>query len=128
MRLHVERRLDIPRWLIWVMPFMSVTFALLLAALLMIATGQNPLEIFRVMVKGSLGSSQALAETVVKAIPLMLIGLGIAVAMRMRLWNIGAEGPFYLGAMAASWLALFHPELPQIIMLPGMILLGPYAR
>ena len=57
----------------------------------------------------------------------MLCALGISVAFRMKLWNIGAEGQFYMGAFAASGLPLYLPELPAVIMLPGMLVLGCVA-
>ncbi len=76
------------------------------------------------MLDGAFGSTYGVSETIVKAIPLMLCGLGVSIAFRMQLWNIGAEGQFYMGAFGASWLALTYPELPVYLMLPGMVLLG----
>jgi ABC-type uncharacterized transport system permease subunit len=79
------------------------------------------------MFKGAFGSAYGLSETVVKAIPLLLAGLGVAIAFKMLLWNIGAEGQLYMGAFAASYIALFHPDLPSYIMLPAMLVAGMLA-
>lgn len=124
MKLRWERRLDVPKWLLVVAPAAAVLGALLLGAMLMLATGTDPVKVYGVMLKYSFGSKNDLAETGVKMIPLLLCSLGVGMAMRMQLWNVGAEGQFYAGAIAAAWLPLFHPDLPAGIMLPGMFALG----
>jgi len=63
----------------------------------------------QVLARESLGTAYGLSETLVKAVPLILAGLAVAVAFRMRLWNIGAEGQLYIGALAASYVGLFVP-------------------
>ncbi|RYD02030.1 hypothetical protein N752_26625 [Desulforamulus aquiferis] len=78
------------------------------------------------MFQGAFGSKYGISETLVKAIPLMLCGLGVSIAFRMQLWNIGAEGQFYMGAFGAAWVALSFPHLPAYIMLPSMILVGMF--
>jgi simple sugar transport system permease protein len=97
---------------------------LVVGAVFLLLTDRDPVEVYAAMFNGALGSRYGLAETVVKAIPLMLCALGISAAFRMQLWNIGAEGQFYMGAFAASWLPLTFPELPMLLMLPGMLLAG----
>ena len=57
-------------------------------------------------------------------IPLLLCSLGVSVAFRMKLWNIGAEGQFHAGALGATWIALTYPGLPALVMIPLMFLLG----
>jgi simple sugar transport system permease protein len=61
-------------------------------------------------------------KTVEYAIPLIITSLGIALAFRMKFWNIGAEGQICMGAFAASYFALFHPDWPLILLYPAMIL------
>ncbi len=122
MRLHVEKRLDTPKWLLVATPVASVLLALLLGGVLMALTGSDPFFVYKTMLLGTFGTSYALSETVVKSIPLMLTGLGVGVAMRMKLWNIGAEGQLLMGAFAATGVALFLPELPWYIMMPTMFL------
>ena len=84
--------------------------ALLAGAILLLALGHNPLHVYRDMVLGALGTQSALRETTRIAIPLLITGLGISLAFKMRFWNIGGEGQIIAGAMAASYFALFQYE------------------
>lgn len=124
MAVRLEKRLNPSTAMNIIVPLVSVMAAFLVGALFLTLTDRDPLEVYTAMFKGALGSQYGLAETIVKAIPLMLCALGISVAFRMQLWNIGAEGQFYMGAFAASWLPLAYPQAPMILMLPGMALLG----
>lgn len=108
-------------------PALSVVLALALGAVFLAVTGYNPAKIYSAMFAGAFGSRYGVSETVVKAIPLMLSGLGVALAFRMLLWNIGAEGQLYMGAFAASWVALSHPEWPKPLLLTAMVLAGAVA-
>ncbi len=102
----------------------SILLALLFGSVLLISTGFSPLEVYHDMFTGAYGSTYGLSETIVKAIPLMLAGLGVSIAFRMQLWNIGAEGQFYMGAFGASGLALAFPSWPGYILLPLMVVAG----
>ena len=75
--------------------------AVLLLALSGAAFGHSPLELLSILVSGSIGSRFALEGTVLKAVPLLLTGLAVAIAFRAGVWNIGAEGQFLAGALAA---------------------------
>lgn len=103
-------------------PLLSIILALLFGGLFLSASGHPPVDTYLNMLERSLGSNYALTETIVKAIPLMLTGLAISLAFRMKLWNIGAEGQIYMGAFAASGVALFMGDLPSYIMLLLMFL------
>ena len=124
MAVKLEKRLNPSAAMNVIVPLVSVLAAFVVGAIFLTLTDRDPLEVYTAMFKGALGSQYGLAETVVKAIPLMLCALGISAAFRMQLWNIGAEGQFYMGAFAASYLPLSHPQLPMWLMLPGMALLG----
>ena len=103
-------------------PAASILLALVVGAVIVALAGQNPLAVYAAMLGGALGSRAGVAETLVKTTPLLLTGLGVAVAFRMRLWNIGAEGQFYLGAIFASWVALFGlPEAGGWVLVPAMV-------
>jgi general nucleoside transport system permease protein len=83
---------------------------------------------YRAMARGAFGSTYAFSETLVVAIPLMLTGLGVAVAFRMRFWNIGAEGQFVFGGIAGAGVALFLADvLPNGLLLPVTLLAGMLA-
>ncbi|MDI7249893.1 MAG: ABC transporter permease, partial [Bacillota bacterium] len=127
MRLRLERRLDVPTALVWATPVVSVALALLAGALFLALTGSNPAEVYGMMLRGAFGSRYGTTETFVKAIPLMLCGLGVGVAFRMLLWNIGAEGQLYMGAFAATWVCLSFPEWPAYLLLPAMVAAGMVA-
>ena len=124
MAVKLEKRLNPSAAMNVIVPLVSVLAAFVVGAIFLTLTDRDPLEVYTAMFKGALGSQYGLVETVVKAIPLMLCALGISAAFRMQLWNIGAEGQFYMGAFAASYLPLTYPQLPMWLMLPGMALLG----
>ena len=109
------------------LPVASALMALVFCGVFFALTGKDPLMVYDSMFSGALGNDYGLSETIVKMIPLALCALGIAVAFRMQIWNIGAEGQFYMGACAATWVPLNFPDLPAIIMLPAMFLLGALA-
>lgn len=98
----------------------SVLAALLAAALLIALLGYNPAGVYQNIVLGAVGSKYRFQETISKTIPLVLLSLGISVAFKMKFMNIGAEGQFYLGAMAAAFVALFCRGLPAPLVLPLM--------
>lgn len=118
---------DRPVWQQFLIRTGAVLVALLLAALLLLATGKDPAEVLLTMLDGAFGSKYGIQESLLRAIPLLLCGLGVALAARMRLWNIGAEGQFYLGAFAAAGVALKAGQLPAPILLPLMALAGVVA-
>jgi simple sugar transport system permease protein len=123
-----ERRINQSRGAIFIVPIISLILALAFGAILLLAFGINPLEAFRVMVTGSLGSQYALTETLVKSIPLMLTGLSVSIAFRMLFWNIGAEGQLALGGIAAAYVALFLSDfLPDFLTIPTMVVFGMAA-
>jgi len=123
-----EKRLTRSRWAAVLVPICSVILALGVGALILIIFGINPLRAYQVMLQGSLGSGYAVSETLVKAIPLMLTGLGISIAFRMLFWNIGAEGQLAMGGIAAAYVALFLSDrLPPLLVIPMMFVLAALA-
>ena len=106
-------------------PIVSLVLALIAGGMIMLVAGENPLTVYKSMAEGAFGSSYNRSEVLVKMIPLLLTGLGVSVAFRMKLWNIGAEGQFYLGAIFATWIALYGlPDAPSMVVIPAMILAG----
>jgi len=102
---------------------MAIVIAALLAALLigaflfLIAKG-NPLKAYVVMFTRPFTSLFGITEILVRAAPLMLVGLGIAIAFRSGILNIGGEGQILIGAITGAAVALAFPGLPKIILLP----------
>jgi len=124
--LVLEKRGEFSQAAAFITPVVSIILALLAGSLFLLITGFNPLEIYATMLSGAFGSKYGLSETVVKAIPLLLCGLAVSVAFRMQLWNIGAEGQFYMGAIAATWVALFYGEGPKVVVL-GLMFLAAFV-
>ena len=112
-RIKIENRIDNPpKWLSPVLSLGAVVVALLIGAVVIWLGGGKPWAAYTHIAKYSLGSVGVLSDTLVKAIPLMLVGLACSIAFRMKLWNIGAEGQFFLGAFGASMVVLL-PVLPM---------------
>ena len=128
MRIVFEKRESISRKAIILVPIISFLASLIFGAILLAASGADPFETYAAMAKGTFGSGRNFTETLVKAIPLMLTGLGVSIAFRMRFWNIGAEGQLTLGGIAAAWVALYLSQgLPDWSLLPLSILAGGIA-
>lgn len=128
MTLMFEKRKSVSRTAIIVTPLLSFVVSLILTGLLLVVFDANPFATFAAMFKGAFGSGRAFTETLVKGIPLMLTGLGVALAFRLKFWNIGAEGQLTLAGVAATWVAIFWDGwLPAFLMLPTMILVGMMA-
>ena len=101
---------------------LSFLLALVVGGLVLALAGENPIAVYQAMWAGAFGDRNGLAEVLVKTTPLLLAGLGVAVAFRMQLWNIGAEGQLYWGAIFATGLALYLiPGAPGWVIVPAMI-------
>ena len=128
MHIVFEKRRSVSRRALVLVPAISFVVSLLLGAILLIASGVNPLNTYLAMARGAFGSWRSFSETLVKAIPLMLTGLGVSIAFQMQFWNIGAEGQLALGGVAAAWVALFFADvIPNPLLLPAVILMGMIA-
>jgi simple sugar transport system permease protein len=108
-------------------PLAAALLALLLAAVPIAVAGAPLAEAYAAMFSGALGSRFALAETVTRATPLILTGLAVAVAFRARLYNIGAEGQLYAGALAAVALGSGAVSLPPALLIPSLLVGGAAA-
>jgi general nucleoside transport system permease protein len=87
-------------------PLLGVLAGLLIGALLILLAGGNPIAAYGAMLAGAFGGQRQIEETILKATPLLLMGLGLTAAFRARVWNIGGEGQYYMGALAGGALAL----------------------
>jgi general nucleoside transport system permease protein len=123
----LEKRPEPPFWPSVVRPALALAIGLLLGAAMLWLMGASPWEAYGAMAQGAFGSVYGLSETLVKATPLLLAGLGVGLAFRLGFWNIGAEGQFYMGAMGATWLALSYPGLPAPLLQPSMLMVGILA-
>jgi general nucleoside transport system permease protein len=126
--MRLERRSHIPLALALGAPIGAIAAALALAGILIAIAGAPVLEAYQRMFIGAFGSRLSITETLTRATPLILTGLAAAVAFRARLWNIGAEGQFYVGALAAAALgSKFGLHLPTMALIPSLMLAGAIA-
>jgi ABC-type uncharacterized transport system permease subunit len=127
---RLEPRTYVPRWLSPLATVAAVAVALIISGIIIAAVGGDPIRSYLHILNAAFGSVGVLSDTLVKATPLLLTGLACALAFRMRLWNIGAEGQFLLGAWGASAVVLaplLPPGTPAIIVIPAMMLAGAAA-
>jgi general nucleoside transport system permease protein len=124
--LRLEPRAETPVWLSLALPLLAILAALAFCSTLIMLAGANVFDAYRALFAGALGSRFNLIETVVKAAPLVLTGLAVAVAFRARFWNIGAEGQLLAGAMAAAFVGA-REGLPVWSLVPAMIVAGALA-
>jgi ABC-type uncharacterized transport system permease subunit len=108
-------------------PFLALLCALTLGFFLIRWMGENPWNAYYSMLDGAFGSLANFAETMVYVIPLILTGLSIAVGYRCGLFNIGAEGQYIMGMIAAAWVGALDLGLPGWIHLPLTMFAGAFA-
>jgi len=125
--MRLEKRTETSRLALLLAPIAAIAFTLLVSALLVLWAGAPLGQTYSLLFKGGFGSVFALSETLTRAIPLILTGLAATVAFKARLFNIGAEGQLYAGALAAVAVGGLHGgtgfELP-VWLLFGLMLLA----
>ena len=104
------------------LPLIAVPLALLVGAGMLLALGVNPLEAYGAMIQGAFGNVSGFTQTLVKATPLLLVGLGVTIAFRGGVINIGGEGQILVGGLAATALAVGFPTVSGWILLPACML------
>ncbi len=102
----------------------ALVIALLFGAVMMLALGANPITGYRALVEGAFGGSYALSSTAIQAVPLLLVGVGICIAFRANVFNIGGEGQIAIGGLLSAATALTFPNLPGFLLMPLVLLAG----
>lgn len=113
-----QRTLDL------LLPVFAVLAALVVGAVLLMVLGVNPWLAYGTMIRGALGSVSGITQTLTKATPLLLVGLGICIAFRGGVINIGGEGQIIVGALAATAFSIAFAGLPRLMLLPLTLLAG----
>ena len=130
-RIKVEPRLDeLPAWYPAAVSIGAIILALILGGIVIMIAGGNPWASYVHIARASFGDIGVLSDTIVKATPILLTALACSVAFRMKLWNIGAEGQFIMGAWGASAIVLapiLPPETSRWLFIPAMALAGMAA-
>lgn len=106
------------------LPLLATLAALAIGAVVLVLLGVNPVAAYGALVQGAFGSSNALADTIVKATPLLFVGLGICIAFRGGVINIGGEGQLVVGAVSATYVGLILPESSGWLVIPLALLVG----
>src|SRR5215210_1420853 len=108
--------------LIFVIPFLSGGLAFVAGGIILYLSGVDPVEAYELMLRGSFGTKRAIAETLVKTISLLTAGLAVSVAFKCKLWNIGAEGQLYMGALGGLLVGIsFIGSVPVIAVILVML-------
>jgi general nucleoside transport system permease protein len=111
-------------WIGPLVPFLAALAAFIVGAGMLLILGVNPVQAYAAMFQGAFGNPNAIADTIVKATPLLFVGVGICVAFRGGMINIGGEGQMILGGLAATTAALALPNWPSWAIIPFCLLLG----
>jgi simple sugar transport system permease protein len=106
------------------LPLFATLAALAVGAVMLFLLGANPVEAYKALWQGAFGSPNALADTLVKATPLLLVGLGICIAFRGGVINIGGEGQLVVGAITATLIGLTLPDASGWLVIPLALLVG----
>jgi simple sugar transport system permease protein len=122
--IRLERRVGVPRWASVAVPLASFAAALVVGALVLLATGQEPIDTYQRILERAVTTDGALSGTLVAATPLLFTGLAAAVSFRAGLFNIGGEGQLVVGAIAASGAGLALDGSPGWVLVPSMLVAG----
>jgi len=117
--LRLEKRAHVSKMMSYVSPLIAIVLMLIGGLIIFSLLGKDPIEGFRIFFISPLSDIYGLSELLLKATPLMLVAMGLAVGFRANVWNIGAEGQYVVGGIAASAVALFfyESEGPHILIL-----------
>jgi simple sugar transport system permease protein len=128
MKLNVDLtpRTEVPRWMRYGAPVFTVLAALLVSSVALIALAINPVDAYYIMFVQTMTTEFGLTNTIAKAVPLIFTGLAVYIPLKAQLWNIGAEGQLFLGAIAGTWIGL-SVSLPMYALLPLMFIGGGLA-
>lgn len=102
----------------------AFVLALFAGGLFILLIGYNPAQLYGTIISGAFRSEMAIQATIKFMIPLLISALGITLAFKMKFWNIGAEGQIIMGAIFASYFALFHSNWPHFLLLLVMFVAG----
>ena len=122
--LKLEARPQPSQWWSFGSPLLALLITVLIGVALFAALGKDPVRGLQVFFWEPIKSPYALSELMVKATPLLIIALGLAVCFRSNVWNIGAEGQFVIGAVAAGGVALLADKSTGPWIVPAIIVAG----
>ncbi len=126
MRLTVQRRLDIDKKLLFFVPVVSIFLSFIVGGMILSIQGINPFSLYKEMIAGAFFDIYGIQESIVKAIPLILCGVGVSISFKMLLWNIGAEGQLYMGAFATAFAVRYFFVNNHFLMILIMLIFSAF--
>src|SRR6476646_2272347 len=124
MRIELIRRPERSRALAVLSPLLAVALTVIAGFILFAAVGVDPLRALYIYFVQPLTAGYSIEDLVVKAVPIILIAVGLAFCYRANVWNIGAEGQLCAGAIAGSIIPILLPSWQGPLVLPAMLLMG----
>jgi simple sugar transport system permease protein len=106
------------------LPVAGVLIALLIGAVMLLILKADPIAAYAALINGAAGSVSGITQSLVKATPLLLVGLGICIAFRANVINIGGEGQIILGALMATWFPLTFHTWPGALLIPATLIMS----
>jgi simple sugar transport system permease protein len=120
--LRVHKRQEPLGWGSFLVFLAAIAFSMGICSMLLAVQGRPALGAMSLLIKSAYFSAWAIEDCLIKSVPIFLCSLGVAIAFRLQVWNIGAEGQFALGAVGATWVALSFPDLAWYFLLPAMLI------
>jgi len=105
-------------------PILGIIVGLLIGALLIILAGSNPIGAYKTLFLGAFGGRRQIIATILQTVPILLIGLGLSAAFKAKVWNIGAEGQYFMGALVGGVIGLYFTNLPRPLLITAIVLGG----
>lgn len=121
---RLEQRPEASRSMVYVSPLIAVLFTVLTAMVMFALLGVDPVRAIETFFIEPVSSLDGLSELLVKATPLVLIGVGLSLGFQANVWNIGAEGQLVIGALAGGGLALAFFDQQSVFLMPAMLACG----
>lgn len=111
----IRENMKLSEYLLYALLSILISFAL--CAVFIMIMGKNPLSAFSTMISGAFGNFYGICETIVRATPLILMGIGVSIAYKAGLMNLGGDGQFYLGAIASAMLGItYYGRIPTALL------------
>ncbi len=125
---RMVKRSEIVWWKAWGIRALAIIAALIVDAFIIFSiTKLNPIDVYKTMFEGAMGTNRRLWMTIREVMMLLCISVGLAPAFKMRFWNIGAEGQVLVGGIATAACMIYMPSVPTPVLLVIMLIVSALA-
>ena len=121
--LRIEKRTNPSARVVFGVSILSIFLAFFVIGFIFLGYGLNPFKVYLELLIETVGNIYGITQIIWQSIPLLLCGVGLLLAFKASFWNIGAEGQLLMGAVAATWAALFS-GLPDFLLIPAVFICG----